>query len=143
MKKILTTLIFVLICYCSFAQNKSGYSIYIGCFTSGDTIPDGAVSEIPLLSLFKDGEGQKDAFISSFSAFVYVNGKIIELHQEPRCINLLNTNYGKPLFNGEPRPQKIVIENITISVKQSGEMTKRKLSSQTFYRAKTANKKCL
>ncbi len=143
MKIFFTTLSFVLICYFSFAQNKSSYGIYIGCFTSGDTIPDGAVSEIPIISLFKDGKGQKDAFISSFSAFVHVNGKIIELQQETRCLNLLNINYGKPLFNGEPRPQKIVIENITISVKQNGEMTKRKLSSQTFYRAKTANKKCL
>jgi len=142
MKKILTTLFFALICYFSFAQNKSGYGIYIGCFASGDTIPDGAVSEMPVLSLLKDGEGQKDAVLSSFSAFVHVNGKIIELQQEARCLNLLNTNYGKPLFKGEPRPQKIVIENITISVKQNGEITKRKLSSQTFYRAKAANKKC-
>ena len=143
MKRFLT-LVFIFISAVVYSQTKSEYGVYLGCYTNGDTIPDDGFVQLVELTLLKNGEGQKDGWISTFSVLVYNKGKILELKQIPGTQVFVNENVGSTNINtkGDLRPQKIVVEGISISVKQDGQILKRKLPSHTFYRAKTAFKKC-
>jgi hypothetical protein len=143
MKNIFTFL-FLLVYTSIYSQTKSEYAVYFGCYTNGDTIPDDGFTQLAELTLLKNGEGQKEGWITTFNVFVYNKGKVFELKQIPGSQAFADPTGGSSLINtkGDSSPQKIVVESINISVKEDGQILKRKLPAHTFYRAKTSSKKC-
>lgn len=130
---------------------KSPYSVYMDCYTDGDTIPDDGLSvetyngttatKMFNLRLLKNGEAQSDAQLNTWEILVYDNkGKFIITKQLSNSPSV--SNMGPIIAKGDLMPKKIVIQGITIYVKQNGQMVSTKLPPHTFYRAKTSSKQC-
>lgn len=147
MKKI--TLLFLFIGAVAFAQ-KSPYAIFMDCYTNGDNIPDDGLKSkysgagIPSLfnlSLLKDGKGQTEASITTWEIIVfYENGKTETIKQMPGSPSIGRMDL--ITAKGESRPKKIVIQNISISIMQSGKQLKTKLPQHVLYRSISGGKKC-
>lgn len=148
MKKLL--LLLITLSFAAVAQ-KSPYSVYMDCYTNGDTIPDDGLSvdvydgtkatKMFNLRLLKDGQAQSDAQLNTWEILVYDNkGKFTSVKQMPGSPSV--SNMSPIIAKGEFMPKKIVIQGITIYVKQNGQMVSTKLPPHTFYRAKTSSRQC-
>src|SRR3954465_11192482 len=103
MKKFIPSVFSLLLCLVSAAQIKSPYAIYLECYTAGDTIPDGDLSNtrMPTVSLLRDGEGQSDAWVSSFPVYGYFGESALEFKQYPGSVNFEIVHGNKSLFGSE------------------------------------------
>lgn len=121
-----------------FAQKKSPYSLYLGCYSASDSIPSASLYKIDEIYVLEDGKPQTKAWLKKYDLSCNTNGTNKSIGGFENSAVLMDTQ-----INALIKASSFQINSIELYVREGDKITVQKLPAHSFYRSeKVYPKKC-